>query len=141
LDLLQSDGGVPDREEELGVLVETAGRPQPVHPLVDVLEGSLHPSGHVPSDRLPSLRWASLVVERPFSQGGRALVVAHRGDPSASPENTLAAFEDALAAGADAVEFDVRLSADGFPVVIHDAFVDRTTGGVGPVRSMGLFAL
>jgi glycerophosphoryl diester phosphodiesterase len=64
-------------------------------------------------------------------------VVAHRGDPSeAAPENTLAAFGSALDAGADAVEFDVRLTADGVPVVIHDAAVDRTTEGTGIVRSM-----
>ena len=54
----------------------------------------------------------------------------------AAPENTLAAFESALDAAADAVEFDVRLTADGVPVVIHDAAVDRTTEGTGIVRSM-----
>jgi len=44
------------------------------------------------------------------------------------------AFEQALAAGADALEFDVRLAADGVPVVIHDAMLDRTTDATGPVR-------
>jgi glycerophosphoryl diester phosphodiesterase len=81
------------------------------------------------------------VVERPFSQGGGGLVVAHRGDPSRAPENTLAAFEAALAVGADAVEFDVRVTADGAPVVIHDPFVDRTTGGKGAVRATTLSEL
>lgn len=54
------------------------------------------------------------------------LVVGHRGASKAAPENTLAAFERALADGADGVEFDVRLARDGVPVVIHDATLRRT---------------
>ena len=72
--------------------------------------------------------------ERPFSQGPLPLIVAHRGAPSERPENTLAAFEAALDAGAKAVEFDVRVTADGQAVVIHDAALDRTTDGSGLVR-------
>ncbi len=60
-------------------------------------------------------------------------LIAHRGASGDYPENTLLAFEQGLAQGADALEFDVRVSADGVPVVIHDASVDRTTGGTGPV--------
>ena len=75
--------------------------------------------------------------ERPFSQD-HPLVVAHRGDSATYPENTLEAFEAAIAAGADAIEFDVRLTADGAPVLMHDATVDRTTDGRGPVRSLSL---
>ena len=62
--------------------------------------------------------------------------MAHRGASTTHAENTLEAFEAALAAGADAVEFDVRVTADGVAVVIHDAAVDRTTDGHGPVREM-----
>lgn len=65
-------------------------------------------------------------------------MVAHRGSSSTHAENTLGSFEAAVAAGADAVEFDVRLTADGHPVVLHDATVDRTTDGSGPVRGMDL---
>ncbi len=54
------------------------------------------------------------------------------------PENTLAAFEAAIDAGADAVEFDVRLTADGVPVVMHDPDVSRTTDGTGLVSAMTL---
>ena len=75
--------------------------------------------------------------ERPFSQD-HPLVVAHRGASATYPENTLEAFEAAIGAGADAIEFDVRLTADGTPVVMHDATVDRTTDGRGPVRAMSL---
>jgi glycerophosphoryl diester phosphodiesterase len=75
------------------------------------------------------------VSERSFSQA-RPIVVAHRGAPVAEPENTIPSFEAAVAAGADAVEFDVRLSADGVPVVLHDAAVDRTTDGQGLVRDL-----
>ena len=80
--------------------------------------------------------------ERPFSQdGGTTLVVAHRGASRTEAENTLAAFEAAVQAGADAVEFDVRLSADGVPVVIHDAALDRTTDASGPVAALTLAEL
>jgi glycerophosphoryl diester phosphodiesterase len=66
------------------------------------------------------------------------MVVAHRGASITEAENTLAAFEAAIMAGADAVEFDVRLTADGHPVVLHDADVSRTTDGSGPVHAMSL---
>ena len=66
------------------------------------------------------------------------LVVAHRGASREQPENTLAAFEAAVEAGAGAVEFDVRVTADGHAVVMHDATVDRTTDGAGLVAEMTL---
>lgn len=65
-------------------------------------------------------------------------IIAHRGFTKAAPENTLAAFEAAIAAGADAVELDVHLTKDGHLVVIHDGDVDRTTDGEGPVDEMTL---
>jgi glycerophosphoryl diester phosphodiesterase len=54
------------------------------------------------------------------------LIIGHRGASSVAPENTLIAFEAAMTAGADGVEFDVRLARDGIPVVIHDATLRRT---------------
>lgn len=66
--------------------------------------------------------------------GEPPLVVAHRGASSTNPENTLASFEAAIAIGAPFVEFDVRLSADGVPVVIHDPDLARTTDSSGPVH-------
>lgn len=60
-------------------------------------------------------------------------VVAHRGASGAFPENTLLAFTEGLRAGAEALEFDVRVTADRVPVVIHDATLDRTTNGTGAV--------
>ena len=71
----------------------------------------------------------------------RTLNIAHRGASAAAPPNTLAAFAAALELGADGIEFDVRLCADGVPVVIHDATVDATTDGSGPVANMTLSAL
>ncbi len=59
------------------------------------------------------------------------MVVAHRGASIEQPENTIAAFEAAIDAGADAVEFDVRMTADGHAVVMHDPDVSRTTNGTG----------
>lgn len=66
------------------------------------------------------------------------LVIAHRGASAAAPENTLAAIREAVRVGADAVEIDVRMSADGQVVVMHDARVDRTTNGRGRVERMSL---
>ncbi len=63
------------------------------------------------------------------------LVIAHRGDLSTAPENTLPAFRNALTAGADGVELDVRLTSDGKLVVFHDRRLDRTSDGRGPVSS------
>ncbi|HSP62910.1 MAG TPA: glycerophosphodiester phosphodiesterase family protein [Pyrinomonadaceae bacterium] len=54
------------------------------------------------------------------------LIIAHRGASAVVPENTLAAFARALDDGADGIEFDVRLSRDGVPTVIHDATLRRT---------------
>ncbi len=64
-------------------------------------------------------------------------VVAHRGASSTRPENTIPSFEEAIRLGAGIVEFDVRLSRDGVPVVIHDPAVDRTTDGTGLVHELG----
>jgi glycerophosphoryl diester phosphodiesterase len=59
------------------------------------------------------------------------LKIGHRGAAGEAPENTLASFELALRQGADGIEFDVQLSSDGVPVVIHDARLTRTTSGIG----------
>lgn len=66
------------------------------------------------------------------------LIWAHRGARADAPENTLPAFELAVEQGADGVEFDVQLTADGTVVVLHDETVDRTTNGRGPVAGMRL---
>jgi glycerophosphoryl diester phosphodiesterase len=63
----------------------------------------------------------------------RPLIIAHRGYRSRFPENTLVSFEAALDAEAQMIELDVMLSRDRKVVVIHDATVDRTTNGHGPV--------
>ncbi|MCI0370113.1 MAG: glycerophosphodiester phosphodiesterase [candidate division NC10 bacterium] len=68
----------------------------------------------------------------------RVLNIAHRGASADAPENTLPAFQAALAAGADALELDVHMAADGALVVIHDAILGRTTNGRGPVRAHSL---
>lgn len=59
---------------------------------------------------------------------GSPLVIGHRGAAGVRPENTLPAFEHALALGVDAVEFDVRVTGDGVAVVHHDASTVRTCG-------------
>lgn len=60
-------------------------------------------------------------------------VIAHRGNRAHAPENTIESFRQAVAAGADAIEFDLRLSRDGEVVVFHDPTLDRTTDAAGLV--------
>lgn len=69
------------------------------------------------------------------------IVVAHRGCSGDAPENTRASFALALESGAEAVEFDVRLTLDGEAVVFHDRTVNRTTDGRGAVRNLTLARL
>ncbi len=59
------------------------------------------------------------------------LKIGHRGAAGEAPENTLASFERAWRQGIDGIEFDVQLSSDGVPMVIHDARLHRTTSGSG----------
>jgi glycerophosphoryl diester phosphodiesterase len=56
------------------------------------------------------------------------LIIGHRGASAVAPENTMAAFREAIAVGADGIEFDVRLTRDNVPVVIHDSTLRRTGG-------------
>ena len=72
---------------------------------------------------------------------GRPQVVAHRGSSHDNPEHTLAAYVAALDTGADALECDVRLTADGHLVCVHDRRVDRTANGRGVVSTMELAQL
>lgn len=84
------------------------------------------------------------VAEHPyFSQdtAGRPLVIAHRGGAGLWPENTLHAFERAAALGVDVIETDVRATADGELVVIHDPTLGRTTDGAGRVGQLTLAEL
>lgn len=66
----------------------------------------------------------------------RPLLIAHRGASGLAPENTQLALRRAAEAGADAAEIDVQLTADGVPVVLHDATVDRTTDGHGRIAAL-----
>jgi len=68
-------------------------------------------------------------------------IFAHRGASAKAPENTLSAFQRALDEGANAIEFDVKLSADAEVVIIHDRTIDRTTNGKGRVDELPLAAL
>jgi len=76
-----------------------------------------------------------------FPFEGPAEIIAHRGYSARAPENTLIAIEAAVAARADAVEFDLQVSADGAPVLFHDDTLERTTDGAGRVGDMSLSEL
>lgn len=77
----------------------------------------------------------------PGGEGPRLVVFAHRGARAHAPENTLLAFRLAYALGADAIECDVQLSADGQLVIIHDGRLNRTTNARGPVGQRTLAEL
>ena len=68
----------------------------------------------------------------------RPLIIAHRGGSDIFPENTMIAFEGAIAIGVDVLEMDFHLTSDNYLVTMHDKSVDRTTNGSGNVRSMTL---
>lgn len=72
---------------------------------------------------------------------GNPIVAAHRGASRSAPENTLVAFEKALALGAKGIELDVQMTADGEIVVFHDWTLERTTNGTGLLRNHTLSAL
>lgn len=69
-----------------------------------------------------------------LTKKGKMMVAGHRGDSANYPENTMAAFRAAIAAGADMIETDVRLTRDGVPVLIHDRTLDRTTDCTGYIK-------
>src|SRR5512140_205883 len=75
---------------------------------------------------------------QPVTLGTRPLLVAHRGSSGTAPENTMAAFRKAIAAGVDMIELDVRMSKDYHLIVLHDSTVRRTTNGPGRVCGMSL---
>jgi len=74
-------------------------------------------------------------VVHPFFESSRPLVFAHRGGAGLAPENTVAAFDQGVASGADGLELDVRLSRDGIVVVHHDRTLERTTNLRGRVAN------
>ncbi|MBW7935037.1 MAG: glycerophosphodiester phosphodiesterase [Gemmatimonadaceae bacterium] len=69
------------------------------------------------------------------------LVIAHRGNSMHAPEDTLESLRQGVSLGADGIEFDVRLSADGVPVLMHDPTLERTTDGSGLVGAHTLAQL
>jgi glycerophosphoryl diester phosphodiesterase len=72
-------------------------------------------------------------VLHPYFDLATPISIAHRGCAGEAPENTIPAFERAIAQGADILETDVHLSRDGIPVLIHDEIVDRVTNAAGRV--------
>ena len=76
-----------------------------------------------------------------FFRAPRPLVFAHRGGSALAPENTIDAFDNGVALGADGLELDVHLSCDGVIVVHHDRTLDRTTTLSGPVAARSALEL
>lgn len=74
----------------------------------------------------------------PFPYKHKIAIAAHRGDKNHVPENTIAAFRAAIDKGADMLELDVHMTADGEIIVMHDPTVDRTTNGTGKISELTL---
>lgn len=91
--------------------------------------------GAAPGDDLQLWPWSP---ERPNHSPGLPPVIGHRGAAAAAPENTLASLRMAHGLGATWVEFDVKLTADGAPILIHDDRLERTTDGNGRVGTRTL---
>jgi glycerophosphoryl diester phosphodiesterase len=83
--------------------------------------------------------WNTFLQNR--QAGARPLLIAHRGAPLVAPENSLAGFAAGLAQGADVLETDLRVSADGEIVLFHDATPARTSDGQGPLFAQTLAQL
>jgi glycerophosphoryl diester phosphodiesterase len=81
------------------------------------------------------------VLGAPSDLGVRSQIVAHRGASADAPENTLASIREAIAQGADACEFDVYGTVDGFVFLMHDKELERTTNSVGIAVDMTLSEL
>jgi glycerophosphoryl diester phosphodiesterase len=73
-------------------------------------------------------------ITYPSQQKSTLQISAHRGNVSSAPENTLAAFKNALKAGAHFIEVDVRTTKDGILMIMHDANLERTTNGKGAFK-------
>jgi glycerophosphoryl diester phosphodiesterase len=82
--------------------------------------------------------WKHLRREPALKRPPHPVIIAHRGESSGAPENTIPAIEGALASGANGIELDVHLTCDDVPVVIHDAEVSRCSDGKGLVTEMTL---
>lgn len=78
----------------------------------------------------PRYQEVKLILNNVSSQ---TMVMAHRGDSTEAPENTLPAFQSAIDHGADAAEMDVQMTKDGTIVVLHDSSIDRTSTGHGNI--------
>src|SRR4051794_25303066 len=99
--------------------------------------GRRHPPGTGPTDT-SGVGLRALSSWQPGRVTAGPLVVAHRGASDQEPEHTLAAYVEAIKVGADALECDVRLTADGHLVCVHDRDVRRTSNGRGLVSTLEL---
>ena len=109
--------GRPSRGGALSLFAQRRGRP---------------PAG----GRRPPPGTKTIKSANPLGRGVAAFACAHRGLSAEHPENTLAAFQAAAEAGFPAIELDLRTTADGEVVVLHDAGIERTTDGNGRVADM-----
>jgi glycerophosphoryl diester phosphodiesterase len=84
------------------------------------------------------LSFSDVYIDNTLRNSDEVIAIAHRGEAKLAPENTLAAFDLAMDEGAKSIEMDVRMTADGCLVLMHDDDVSRTTDGTGRISEMTL---
>ena len=77
-------------------------------------------------------------MTHPIFNRPRPVIIGHRGAAGSAPENSLASFQQALEEGAQILESDIHVTSDGFPILLHDSTVDRTTNGTGEAHQLSL---
>lgn len=94
---------------------------------------------YLDDDTVSHMRTESLINELQDETSAKVLVIAHRACWfDGAPENSLEAISECIRLDVDMIEVDVRLTADGIPVLFHDETVDRTTNGIGPINKFDL---
>lgn len=111
------------------------------HAVREGVIGPAQPFGTLPSGALHRIPEDLETASSPHLHSPRAEVFAHRGSSGLFPEHTRAAYLRALEDGADGLEIDVHLTRDGEPVCFHDATLERTTDGSGPLAQLTLAQL
>ena len=119
----------PEQAEPVQTEPEQTAPPQTEPPATDPIDAE-PPEPDAPISEFPTV--AALV------NAGYPINLSHAGGDQAAPHSTMFAFREGVAAGADALEMDVQLTADGVLIVQHDDTVDKTTNATGPVGDLTL---
>ncbi len=125
----------------LAVAMGIIGAAQPGTAAAAAPISAIVPTGEIAPDLTNPPAIDSIATHRQAVEPYRLEIGGHRAGPDQAPENTLAALRKAIAEGADSVEMDVRFTADGTPIILHDDTLERTTDCTGFVADWKLTAV